>query len=47
MSDSTEETPTTYTSDECDFSFIVQWGELHPVGIICSVHGWTADVRNA
>lgn len=47
-SDSTEERPgestDTSTPPECSFEFIMSGSELHPVGIVCTTHGWVGDV---
>lgn len=40
-----EETSPTHTSeDDCDFEFIFQAGDRHPVGLVCSTHDMTFDI---
>src|SRR6185369_13992903 len=43
---STEESPgaSTVTTTACEFEFVMGASELHPVGIVCTVHGWVGDV---
>jgi hypothetical protein len=42
----TDETTDMYTSDECDFEHIMSDDGRHPVGIVCTTHGWSGHISD-
>jgi hypothetical protein len=49
MNDSTEPEikATSILPGDCEYEFFVAGGRNHPVGIVCTVHGWTGDITDA